>query len=95
MEYLILVVASLFAVHRLTVLVIEDKITEPIREKIFTRWNPSNTWSYLLTCPWCASIWLGFAVAAAVVFIPQIWLIPALALGFSSLTGLIEERRNR
>lgn len=93
MEYFILVVASLFAVHRLTVLIIQDKITEPLRNKIFNRFNPADTWAYLLTCPWCVSMWLGFAVAAAVVFIPNIWIIPALALAFSSITGLIEEKR--
>jgi hypothetical protein len=46
---------------------------------------------YLLTCPWCASMYVG-AVAAPIVYFwgESPWLIvPALALAFSHVTGLL------
>ena len=93
MNYVILIVASIFATHRLTVLVISDQITQRIRDWFFDRWNPSTTWTYVLTCPWCASMWVGAFVALGVVFLPEVWLYFALFLMFSSITGLIEEKR--
>jgi hypothetical protein len=38
-------------------------------------------------------MWLGGVVLLGVVFIPQIWVYFALLLTFSSITGLIEEKR--
>lgn len=93
MSYAILIVASVFATHRLTVLLNEDQITHGIREWFFKRWNPSNTWTYVFTCPWCMSIWIGAFVAAGILFFPELWLYFALLLAFSSITGLIEEKR--
>lgn len=93
MNDLILLVASVFATHRLTVLVTRDTITEKLRNWFFNRWNPMNSWTYVLTCPWCISMWLGGVVLLGVVFIPQIWVYFALLLTFSSITGLIEEKR--
>ena len=46
---------------------------------------------YLITCPWCASVYVG-AVAAPIVYFwgSSPWLlVPALALAFSHLTGLL------
>jgi len=43
----------------------------------------------LLTCPWCASIWIGAAAAPLAWFVGRSpWLlVPALALAFSYVTG--------
>lgn len=46
---------------------------------------------YLLTCPWCVSIYVG-AVAAPIAYWwgAEPWLlVPALALAFSQVTGLM------
>jgi hypothetical protein len=51
------------ATHRITRLITEDVITEPLRELAFQRWgDPSSqqaryTLSYAVTCPHCASIY--------------------------------------
>lgn len=91
------------AVARLTGLVAFDEITRPLREAATNRLNPDKGWhrklAYLLGgasdegdgCPWCLSIWIAAAVA------PLVWyhgdhpavIIPALALAFSQLTGMI------
>jgi hypothetical protein len=86
-------VLNALAVHRLTVLVYEDKITEPIRDRFYKRWNPAETWTYLFTCPWCISIWVAAIAVAGTLLIPIIWLPLAALLALSSITGLIESKR--
>ena len=56
-------IIEFLAARRLTQLVTEDKITEPIREPIL-RWgerHEEGTWqdrvAYLVSCPACSSVW--------------------------------------
>lgn len=46
---------------RLTWLVINDKITEPIRERIIRKAGrrQDKGIAYLITCPWCTSVWIA------------------------------------
>ena len=82
------------ATHRLTRLVIEDDITADLRERVWRRHPPhDDKLGYLLTCPWCTSMWAGFAVAAARTIAPSAWRPLSYALALSSLVGLIEERK--
>jgi hypothetical protein len=84
-----LVVMAL-AVARLTGLVTEDKITEGLRSRILSRFDEDSRLGYLITCPWCVSIYLA-AVAA-----PLVWwhsgnpvvMIPAIALAFAQIAGM-------
>ena len=83
------------AVARLTGLITADTITEPVRDRI-TLWlddSPGSVgewFSALITCPWCASVWVAFIAS------PLIWfwgespfmLIPAVALAFSQIAGM-------
>lgn len=49
---------------------------------------------YLLRCPWCVSIYVGAAAAPIAYFwgaLP-VFLIPALALAFSHVTGLLAQK---
>lgn len=50
--------------------------------------------AYLAFCPWCVSIWVGAAAAPAVwLWGARPWLfVPALALAFSQVTGLLATR---
>jgi hypothetical protein len=50
--------------------------------------------AYLAFCPWCVSIWVSAAAAPAVWFWGgRPWLfVPALALAFSQVTGLLATR---
>lgn len=81
------------AVHRLTKLVIDDHITEPLRNKVYERFgDPSESKiSYLVGCPWCVSVYMGLGVSVARTVAPGVWRPLAYALALSSLTGLIEE----
>lgn len=45
----------------------------------------------LVTCPWCASFWLGLAVVALRRLFPRLWGPLAEALAFSAVAGLVAE----
>lgn len=82
------------ATHRLTKLIIDDKLTEDLRDKVFARFgNPDDSKiSYLITCPWCVSIYVGAGVAVIRSVAPRPWSMVARALVASTITGLIEEK---
>ena len=69
------------ATRRGTRLVMEDKITEPIRDLIFKH-APNHPLAYLITCPWCTSIW----VAALLVILPS--LSPRIASQITAILAL-------
>lgn len=64
------VALEILAAARLTRLITEDKITEPIRDEIVGR-APSSRLAYLVTCPRCVSIWAG-ALVIATAHVPQV-----------------------
>ena len=81
------------AVYRLTKLVIDDYITEDLREAVFSRFSPQQTKiGYLFTCPWCVSIWAGATVFGLRAVDPAKadWLSGVLAA--SAVTGKIYEK---
>lgn len=71
----------------------EDQITAPIREAIF-RHFPNHPISYLITCPWCTSVWVAAALLALPYLSPTVsrLVTDTLALSESStaLTQLTE-----
>jgi hypothetical protein len=88
-----LVVDSL-AVKRLTRLVTEDTITEPLRVAFYRRFGGPETSkiAYLLSCPHCVSIWLAAGVQVARIVMPGVWSVAARGLALSAVTSLIAER---
>lgn len=96
MIWFFILAVNILAVHRLTHLVIDDKITEPLRDKIFDRFGqPMDTWTYLFTCPWCVSIWVAAVAVVGMYVVPQIWLPVAFLLALSSSVGLIYKVEDR
>ena len=91
----VLLVVYALAVARVTGLVVADTITEPARDRLIG-WlddRPRTLGSAiatLITCPWCASVWIA-AVAAPLVWFwgdRPLLIVPALALAFSQLAGM-------
>lgn len=95
------------AVYRLTVLVVKDTITNPLRELAQRPWQrearkiaprvPSTRgarwWlSELSTCPWCVSVWIACGVVALTRLAPGAWQYAALVLACSALAGFLSER---
>jgi hypothetical protein len=83
------------AVARVTGLIWADSITEEARDALIG-WlddRPKTMGSAiatLITCPWCAGMWVSLIAAPLVWFWGDhpVMLIPALALAFSQLVGM-------
>jgi fatty acid desaturase len=74
---------------------VADSITEPVRDKLIG-WlddRPATlgaALATLITCPWCAGMWVSLIAAPLVWFWGDspVMLVPALALAFSQVTGM-------
>lgn len=77
----------LLATARLTRLVTDDALLDGPRE--FIQRKCGDLIAYVVGCPWCMSIWLGFAVAAATYAWPHAWpvQIGLLGLAASQISG--------
>lgn len=86
------------AVYRATKLIIDDEITQELREKAFAALDArpqtvlTRKLSYFLTCPWCVSIWVAAALLTLKLFSPATYEYFASILAFSAITGLIDSR---
>lgn len=91
--WLLLLIYAL-AVARVTGLIVADTITEPVRDRIVgwlddTPGSAGDWFASLITCPWCAGMWVSLVAAPLVWFWGDspVMLVPALALAFSQITG--------
>ncbi|GAA3173109.1 hypothetical protein [Nonomuraea salmonea] len=84
---------ALGATVRLTRLVTADVLTMPIRTYAADRWGEASRIAYLLSCPWCASMYVAPPVMATahVWGGTVVWQVAAGALTASYLTGLAAE----
>lgn len=84
-------VVTALAVARVTRLIVADYITAKPRQRLVLRWGVHSMRSYLITCPWCMSLWVA-AVAAPVAFWfgDTAWYqVPALGLALSQTVGIL------
>lgn len=91
-----LVITSL-ATYRLTKLVIDDEILREPREVVLSRLYASDSAlaqkaAYLLTCPWCVSIWAAGGLLLLKVVSPGAYALIARALAASAVTGVLSEK---
>lgn len=94
-----LTVALLFlAVDRVTVLIVDDAITEPVRARIGAVENPRPARRWLITligCPWCVSVWACFAAIPAAVWCWPVTGWVCLGLAASTVAGSAAAVRER
>lgn len=83
---------DIIATYRLTKLVMDDKITEDFRNYIFGKFEWDSKISYLITCPWCVSIWAGAVIFAIRRIDPETADIVSGILTASALTGIAYTR---
>lgn len=90
-----LIVYSL-AISRVTGLITSDSLTESARDQLIAWLDDrpktlGNLIATLITCPWCAGMWVSLVAAPLVWFFgtSPVMLVPALALAFSQVTGMI------
>lgn len=91
----VLLVIYALAFMRVIGLITADTITESIRDRVLEWLDDApgsiGQWlSYLITCPWCASVWVG-AVAAPLIYLhgDNPWMIGfALWFALSQAAGM-------
>lgn len=75
---------DVLATKRVTRLVVDDKVTEDVRELVWKRFPPESTkLGYLVTCYACTSVWSAAVVRSGV--LPR-WARDILALSEAVLT---------
>jgi hypothetical protein len=80
------------ALARVTRLLAVDEVTDFIRVAVYSRWGEDSKAGYFSRCPWCQSIWLGFASCWVVFLLTDLfswWMYPVVALAASYLVGLM------
>lgn len=79
------------AVYRLTRLVTEDEILRPWRERL-TAAAPTGRLAYLVTCPWCVSVWAAGVLGAALTAAPHLTRAGCAVLAWSAAAGWLSGR---
>ena len=87
-------VVAVLAVSRLSMLLVNDKLTIRYRQWVVNRWGEDSMQSYLAHCNWCTSIWIAIPVMPTAVLLPNVWTISALSIPAASLVaGLLGNTR--
>jgi hypothetical protein len=87
LPFLLLVLAT----ARLTKLVVDDRISMPLRQWVMRK-NGDNGWfTFLVHCPWCTGFWVAAGIAPLYWFFGNTpyFVIPCLALALSHVVGLL------
>lgn len=95
MSALEFVIAGL-AVYRLTRLIIRDEILSTPRNFFWSKFPPeSSLLGYLLTCPWCISIWVASILQISSIIIPEATYAVEIVLALSAVAGLLTAYEER
>jgi hypothetical protein len=78
-------VVDALAAYRLTRLVTQDRITQPLRDRL------DGLPGELVRCSWCVGIYAAFGVVAARRLVPRGWAPIGDALAVAAVVGLISE----
>lgn len=79
--------------HRITRFLVEDYLFDPIRQRIWKKWNPADSKiGYLFTCYWCTSIWAASILVGGYLLAPAITIVVSLVLSISSIVGYLAAR---
>lgn len=82
-------VTDLLATYRLTKLVIDDKLTEDLRNLIYEKFPPNSKLAYLIGCPWCVSVWAGATIFTLRKISPDTADVVSGLLAASAVTGVV------
>jgi hypothetical protein len=85
-------VSDSLAVYRITKLIMEDKITEDLREWVYDKFPQGSKVRYLINCPWCVSVWGGLAIFGLRHVSPKSADLLSGALAASAVTGVIYQK---
>jgi hypothetical protein len=93
----ITIILLMLASWRLARLVTVDRIAEKLRWKVVDWAGHDSQRAYLITCPWCISVWSSIPLAAAVVWFPtnRGVLLLLLVLAGSGVAGIMQSVEDR
>lgn len=91
LELVELIVLAL-AVYRICRLIIEDAVTERLREAVWRRFDASRGIGYLITCYWCTGFWVASLLVLLFIIVPVPTMAASLILALSALAGIIAAR---
>lgn len=89
MRALLSLLTDIAATYRLTKLVLDDKLTEELRIKIYQKFPRDSKISYFIGCPWCVSVWAGAVIFTLRKVNPTGADIVSGLLAASAVTGVV------
>lgn len=94
MTHMTLLVLIAFATARITRLIVADRITLAPRAWLLRKVGPDTMAGYLLTCAWCASVYVGgiMAVLWWLVGDHLAFQVPITGLALSYIAGFLAAR---
>lgn len=90
----VLLLVAALAAARITRLITRDTLTQPARIRAINWLGAESMTAYLITCDWCAGMWVSAMVgSAAWMWRDSPWLqVPLMVLAIGELVGLIASR---
>lgn len=92
MRQIVNLFVDISATYRLTKLVLDDRITEDLRNKIYEKFPRDSKIAYFIGCPWCVSIWAGAVIFTLRKVNPQGADVVSGLLAASAATGVAYTR---
>jgi hypothetical protein len=86
-----IIILALF-VYRVTRLITIDEIFVPVRALVWDKTKAGSHLAYLVTCPWCISLWVALPVVFSYAFFPSMTILIGCIFALSALAGLITAR---
>lgn len=84
--------ADTLAVFRLTRLVVDDHITEGVRQRIWAKHPIDHGLGFAISCVYCSSIWASALVMLARQVAPKLWQPVAELLAMAAVAGEVAAR---
>lgn len=82
-----------FAVARVTRFIVDDQLSIGFRRWVLRKWGDDSRMGYLVTCPWCVSVWIALPIMPVATLWPTVWVIAALSIPAASMvTGLLLDK---
>lgn len=83
------------AVYRLVRLIAEDRVTQGLRDKVALSDKIPAGMQYLITCPYCLSVYFAAFATAGHYLFPLLWNPVAYGLALSALVCIYQETIRR
>ena len=84
------------ATYRLTRLIIRDELLATPRNFFWKKFPPEKSLlGYLLTCPWCISIWVALILRISSIINPEVTYAVEIIFALSAIAGLLTAHEER